>query len=47
MSRGRPMLTVRMDKPTIDRLKELAAKKDTSVAELVREVLEKWLERQS
>ena len=47
MSRGRPMLTVRMDKQTIDNLKELAAKKDTSVAELVREVLEKWLERQS
>lgn len=41
------MLTVRMDKPTIDRLKELAEKKETSVAELVREVLEKWLERQS
>ena len=47
MSRGRPMLTVRMDKQTIDNLKELAAKKDTSVAERVREVLEKWLERQS
>ena len=41
------MLTVRMDKPTITRLKELAAKKETSVAELVREVLEKWLEGQS
>ena len=47
MTRGRPMLTVRMDKPTIDRLKDLATKKETSVAVLVREVLEKWLERQS
>lgn len=44
--KGRPMLTVRMDRKTIARLKELAANKETSVAALVREVLEKWIEVQ-
>ncbi|HIQ83292.1 MAG TPA: CopG family transcriptional regulator [Candidatus Pullichristensenella stercorigallinarum] len=46
MTRGNPIQTIRIDKATKDHLKELAAKRETSVAALIKEAISAWLERQ-
>ena len=43
MSRGRPMIGVRLDQETIDELRRLAAEKELTVADVVRELIASWI----
>ena len=41
------MISIRVDQSQIDRIKEIATERGTTLAELIREVITTWIDEQS